>query len=336
MSPRLLQMKKKQIFIGSLFLILLVILICPAPWLWHTGRLIQGQHTYQFDQVQAELNWLCLHGGILNQLTLITDVDLWLKLNLGRTNGLEEELSSRQGDKYIFWLFLLQLQQNQLEKAAATLNKVANSRQNLLGQGLLSLAAGEPQKTLSIWNDKAKELEKLPASKEALWHLAQAQAEIAVNPCLDNARQDLQKARNLEPQNPACLNVALKIALKAGEWDEALLLTETSEVGNASESMGYLTQEALLALQLQDTALLKNLLAELKALPGGSGYVSYVQGIQALNQGDLEQGKTCLNEALAVGLEGLFKTDAQRALAQTEIRLSAAENLRPIIEGSGE
>ncbi|MHB8124813.1 MAG: tetratricopeptide repeat protein [Desulfitobacteriaceae bacterium] len=295
-----------------------------------------NQRDYKFAQVQAEIDWLRLRGGIFNKLNVINDVDLWLKLNLGRTNGLDEALISRKDSKHIFWLFLLKLQQNQLGEAQTVLNEISDNQQYLLSQGLLALASGNPQQTIDIWENHTNELGHLTRSSQTLWHLAMAQAEIATNIQLDQARNELQCAQTLEPKNPACLTVAFEIALKTRDWDQAVLISKMIDEQKSIKNPGFLTEKAILALQIQDNALLESSLAELKTIPKGLNYVNYILGIQALSQGDLDQGKSYLRGALQNGLDGIFMADAQQALAQTEIRLNSEKDLRPIIQSNGE
>lgn len=299
------------------------------------GKLLYNQHNYEFTQVQAEIDWLQLHGGILAKNVVINDADIWLKLNLGQTKGLDEALIDQKDNKHLFWRFLLKIQQNKLRDAQAVLNEITDNRQNLLGQGLLALATGKPQETVNLWENKAEKFEHLTRSNLTLSHLAMAQAEIALNE-LDLAKKELQYAQKLEPKNPACLTIAFEISLKTRDWDQAVTISKMIEEHAYPEYPIYLTEKALLALQLKDSALLKSMLSELKSTTTGLNYVNYIKGIQAINQGDLNLGKSYLSSMVRDGLDGILMVDGQQALAETEMRLNSETGLQPIIQGNGE
>jgi hypothetical protein len=320
---------------GIIFILILGLIIWLASFFWHTWKLSFYQRNYEFAKVETEIDWLRLHSGVLANHTVINDADTWLKLNLGQTKGLDEALITSTDKKHIFWRFLLEIKQNRLKEAGTVLHEITDKQYNLLGQGLLALASGKPQETIDLWKNNTDELVYLSKSNQTLWHLAMAQAEIAMNE-FDQAKKELQYAQKIEPKNPACLTIAFEIALKTRDWDQAVTISKMIEEHTYLKNPVLLTERALLALQIQDSALLDSLLSELKLSTKGFNYVNYIKGMQALSQGDLGLGKSYLNDALKNGLDGIFKADAQQALAETKMRLNSEMGLRPIIEGNGE
>jgi predicted Zn-dependent protease len=323
--------KSGLLFCGIIFIIVLGLIIWLAPFFWHRSKLSYNQRNYEFAQLQAEIDWLRLHGGFLAKSTVINDADIWLKLNLGQTKGLDEALIDQKDDKHLFWRFLLKIQQNELREAQEILNKITDNCQNLLGQGLLALAAGKPQETIDLWENKTDEFKHLTKSNLTLYHLAMAQAEIALNE-LDLAKKELQYAQKLEPKNPACLTIAFEIALKTRDWNKAVTISKMTK----NENPIYLTEKALLALQLKDSDLLESTLSELKFQTTELNYINYIKGIQALSQGNLDLGKSFLSNTVRNGLDGILMADVQQALAETKMRLNSETGLQPIIMGNGE
>lgn len=327
--------KRGQLICGIIFAVFLGLIVWLVPFFWHTGKLLYYQRNYEFTKVKAEIDWLRQHGGIIAKNTIINDADIWLKFNLGQTEGLDEVLIAQKDKKHVFWCFLFKIRQNELREAQAILNEITDKRQNLLGQGLLALASGKPQETIGLWENKTNELNHLTKSNQTLWHLAMAQAEIALNE-LDQAKKELQCIKKMEPKNPACLTIAFEIALKTRDWDQAVTISKMIEEYTSLENPVILTEIALLALEIQDYALLESMLPKLKSKTTGLIYMNYIKGIQALSQGDLGQGKSYLSAAVKNGLDGIFKADAQLALEETEMRLNSEMGLRPIILGNGE
>ena len=318
-----------------MLLLSIIFILSVGPFVWRTEQLRQAESVYDVQKVSEELHWLEVHGGLLNKLGLIIDARLWLELNVG-SKDLESKLTMYQDEKHRFWLFLLNLQEGKMTEAQNTLELMGKTPLGQLGQGLISLSKGDAEESRRILAELEVDWTKLPRHEQALRHLTLAQAAMIMGDYL-STQSELEAAYDLEPNNPACLSVAFDIAIGEGQWEKALELSRSivAQTWRPKTTL-FETKRAMLAIRESNTKDLADSLASLKALPRGDACVNYVNGIQALSKGQLQEGKSLLERALKSGLDGEVKTDAQKALQQVKERQTVDQVLRSVMDSNME
>lgn len=318
-----------------LFLLLIIFMLIVGPFLWRLEQLRRAESAYDVPKVSEELQWFKLHGGLFNKLGLINDGKLWLELNVGNKD-LESELIAFQDEQHRFWLLLIYLQEGKMTEAQNVLGSIGKTPLGQLGQGLVSWSKGEAEESRRQLAEMEADWNKLPTHDQTLRHLTLAQAAMAVGDQL-STQAELEAAQRLEPNNPGCLSVAFDIALNQGQWAKAIELSHliVAQTWRPKTAL-FETKRAILALRENDGQELSDSLASLKELPQGDVSIDYVNGIQALNKGQLQEGKTLLERALNSGLDGGLKTDAQKALEQVIERQKAESALRSVTDGNVE
>jgi len=299
------------------------------------NRLRQAEGVYDVPRVKEELQWWEMHGGLFNKLETIKDAALWLELNVGGED-LESKLAIYQDEKHQFWLFLLNLQKGKLTEAQNVLTLLDKTPLTQLGQGLITMAKGDIEESSRILAEAETDWKTMPKHAQVLRHLTLAQAALIMG---DHqvTQTELEAAQNLEPNNPACLSVAFDIAIVEGQWAKAqefsrIIMTQTWYPKNTM----FETKKGVLAIHENNTQELSDSLSALKKLPQGDACINYVNGINALSRGQLQEGKSLLERALKSGLEGGLKADAQKSLDQVIERQNADRVLRVIVVNNAE
>jgi len=318
-----------------LLLFLIIVMVIASPFIWRTERLKRAESIYDVPRVKEELQWWEVHGGFLNKLGMIKDASLWLELNMGGTN-LESKLAGHQDEKHQFWLFLLNLQKGKMTEAQKVLNLLAKTPLGQLGQGMLAMVKGDEQESSRLLAEAELDWKTVPKQAQVLRHLTLAQAAMSRG---DHqvTRTELEAAQRLEPNNPACISLAFNIALGEGQWAKARELSRiiVSQTWRPKNTL-FETKKAVLAIHENNMQELSDSLSALKELPGGDACINYVNGVHALSNGQLQEGKSLLERALKSGLEGGLKADAQKSLDQVTARQKADRILRSIIVENGE
>lgn len=314
-----------------LLLLAIVLMFTAGPFVWHMVQLRQAKSVYDILKVQEELLWLENKAGLLNNLEIVRDTELWLELNMGSNDIDESKLAAYQDEKHQFWLYVLYLQEGKLTTGQTVLDKMSDSSLKLLGKGLMSIAKGDAQQARRLLTETEMDWKALTIQEQTIRYLTLAQADLIMGD-QQSARTELHAALQLDPNNPACLSVAFDVAIEEGQWTKALELSQlidaqTWRSGNAL----YETKKAILAIHEDNKPGLSDSLATLKEFPQGEVYINYVNGIHALEQGQLEKGKNLLERAMENGLEGELKADAQKALTQVIDRQKADRNLRAVV-----
>lgn len=308
-------------------------MIIIGPILWHMERLREADSNYNVHEVQAQLQWLDVHGGLFNRLELIKDVKLRLELNVG-SKDLEPKLAEYQDKKHRFWLLLLYLQEGKLTAAQNVLVQFVNTPLGQLGQGLMLLSKGDVDESRRLLVEKEIDWNSLTLKEQSLRHLTLAQAAMMLGDD-QSTLADLKAAQELEPNNPACLSVEFDVAIRQGQWAKALELSRLIDAQTwRPKNMLYETKKAVLAIHENNVEGLSASLSALKVLPQGETYIYYLNAIQALDQGQLQEGKDLLKRALNNGLDGGLKADAQKALEQITLRQKADQVLRVVAGGN--
>lgn len=316
-----------------LLLLSIIFLLIVGPFVWRVEQLRRAESVYDVQKVNEELQWLEVHGGLLNKLTLINDAKLWFELNVG-SKDLESELTMYQDEKHRFWLFLLNLQDGKMTEAQNVLGPMGMTPLGQLGQGLMSLSKGDAEESRRLLAEMEVDWGKLPRQEQVLRHLTLAQAAMIMGDH-QSTQAELEAAQGLEPNNPACLSVAFDIAIGEGQWAKALELSHSIDAQTwRSKTTLFETKKAVLAISENNMQELSDSLASLKELPQGDACINYVNGIQALNKGQLQEGKNLLERALKSGLDGGLKADAQIALEQVTARQKADQVLRSVVDGN--
>lgn len=301
-----------------------------GPFVWRIEQLRQAESVYDVQKVNEELQWLEGHGGLLNKLTLIRDAKLWSELNVG-SKDLEAKLTMYQDEKHRFWLFLLNLQDGKITEAQNVIGPMGNTPLGQLGQGLMSLSKGDAKESRRLLEELEVDWEKMTKHEQTLRHLTLAQAAMIMGDHL-STQVELEAAQGLEPKNPACLSVAFDIASGEGQWAKALELSHSIVAQTwRSKTTLFETKRAVLAIRENNLQELSDSLASLKELPRGDAYINYVNGIQALHKGQLQEGESLLERALKSGLDGGVKVDAQKALEQVTERQKVDQVLRSVV-----
>jgi len=296
-------------------------------------RLREADSNYNVHEVQAQLQWLDVHGGLFNRLELIKDVKLRLELNVG-SKDLEPKLAEYQDKKHRFWLLLLYLQEGKLTAAQNVLVQFVNTPLGQLGQGLMLLSKGDVDESRRLLVEKEIDWNSLTLKEQSLRHLTLAQAAMMLGDD-QSTLADLKAAQELEPNNPACLSVEFDVAIRQGQWAKALELSRLIDAQTwRPKNMLYETKKAVLAIHENNVEGLSASLSALKVLPQGETYIYYLNAIQALDQGQLQEGKDLLKRALNNGLDGGLKADAQKALEQITLRQKADQVLRVVAGGN--
>ena len=318
-----------------LLISLIVLMVTISPFVWRLERLRQAEGVYDVQRVQEEIHWWEVHGGLFNKLGMIRDATLWLELNEGGEN-LESKLAMYQDDKHQFWLFLLNLQKGNLTEAQNVLDLLGKTPQGQLGQGMIAMVKGDVEGSSRLLAETKSDWKTMPKQAQALRHLTLAQTAMIMG---DHqvTQTELQAAQRLEPNNPACLSVAFDIAIGKGQWAKAQelgsqIVTQTWRPKNKL----FETKKAILAIHENNIQELSDSLFALKDLPHGDACINYVNGIQALSKGQLQEGKSLLEQALKSGLEGGLKADAQNSLDQVTARQNADHSLRSIVVKNGD
>ena len=318
-----------------LLLLSIIFMLIVGPFVWRIEQLRQAESVYDVQRVNEELQWIEVHGGLLNKLRLIKDAKLWLELNLG-SKDLESKLTMYQDEQHRFWLFLLYLQDGKTTQAQNVIGPMGKTPRGQLGQGLISLSKGDAEESRRLLAEMEMDWEKLARQEQTLRHLALAQAAMIMGDHL-STQAELEAAQGLEPNNPACLSMAFDIAIGEGQWAKALELSQSivAQTWRPKTTL-FETKKAVLAIHENNMQELSDSLASLKELPRGDACINYVSGIQALNKGQLQEGANLLERALNSGLDGGLKADAQIALDQVKERQKADQDLRSVLDGNME
>ena len=311
------------------FLLLAIVFIFTAgPFVWRVEQIIHAKSVYDVQMVKEELLWLEKNAGFINNLEIIKDTKLWLELNVGGKD-LESKLATYKDNKHQFWLYLLNLQEGNDITAQNILDKLNESSLKLLGKGLMLLAKGDAQQARLLLTNL--NWEKLSNEEKTLGHLSLAKAAMNLGD-YQYAQTELKAAQQINRHNPACLSIAFDLAIEEEQWTKAAELSQSIDAQSwRSRNTIYETKKAILAIIEGNEPRLSDSLATLEELPEGEVYIQYVNGIQALEQGQLEEGKYLLTGALKKGLNGELKVDAQKALDQVIDRQRADVNLRAIV-----
>ena len=327
-------LKKRRQF-TYLLCLLIIFMIIVGPWVWHIEQLGEAKNAYNIQKVNEELRWLEGHGGLLNKFSLITDAKLWLELNVG-SQDLESKLTKYQDDQHRFWLFLLHLQDGKMTEAQSVIGPMSGTTLGQLGQALMSLAQGDAEGSRRLLTDSEFDWMKLPRQEQTLRHLTLAQAAM-ISGDHQSTKVELEAARGLESNNPACLSMAFDIAIEEGQWAKALELSQSigAQTWRPKTTL-FETKKAVFAIHENNLQVLSDSLASLKELLGGEACINYVNGIRTINKGQLQEGKNLLEHALNSGLDGGLKADAQKAVEQITERQKADKALRSIAEGNAE
>jgi len=314
---------------------MIIIVLIVGPFGWRIEQLGHAESVYDVQRVSEELQWLDGHGGLLNKLELIADARLWLGLNIG-SKDLESKLAMYQDEKHQFWLFLLNLQNGKITEAQNVLGPMGQTPLGQLGQGLISLSKGDAAESHRLLAGSGTDWGKLPRQEQTLRHLTLAQAAMIMGDQL-STQSELEAAQGLEPNNPACLSMAFDIAIEEGQWARALELSHSivAQTWRPKTTL-FETEKAVLAIHENYLQELSDSLAALKGLPRGDACISYVKGIQALDKGQLQEGRNLLESALKSGLDGGLKADAQKAVDQITERQKADKGLRLVGDGNTE
>jgi uncharacterized protein HemY len=198
------------------------------------------------------------------------------------------------------------------------------------------MAKGEVEESSRILAEAELDWKIMPKQAQVLRHLTLAQAAM-IRGDHQVIQTELEAAQRLEPNNPACLSVAFDIAIGEGQWAKAqelsrIIATQTWYPKNTL----FETKKAVLAIHENNIQELSDSLSALKELPRGDACINYVNGVQALSKGQLQEGKSLLERALKSGLEGGLKADAQKSLDQVTSRQNADRILRSIVVENGE
>lgn len=313
-----------------LFILVIVFLFVAGPFVWRMEKIRQAKSIYDIQRVQQELLWLDKNAGVLNNLGFVKDTELWLELNIGGKN-LESKLASYQDEKHQFWLYLLYLQEGKLTDAQSTLDKMSESTLKLLGNGLMLISKGNAEQARLLLTDTDINWRELSIEEQTLGHLTLAQTALILED-RQTAQTELNAAQQLNPNNPAYLSMAFNMAIKDEQWTKAIEFRQSIDAQTwRPPNALYLTKKAILAIHEGDSQGLSDSLGSLKELPEGEACLNYVNGIQALEQGQLEKGKILLATALDKGLVGELKVDAQKALNQVIDREKAELKLRAVV-----
>lgn len=317
-----------------LLLFLTILMVSSSPFLWHLDRLRKAESVYDVQRVKEELHWWEGHGGLLNKLEMIRDASLWLELNVGGKD-LESKLAMYPDEKHQFWLFLLNLQKGKMTEAQTVLNRLDKTPLGQLGQGLISMAKGEVEESSRLLAEAELDWKTLPKQAQALRSLTLAQVAL-IKGDHQGAQTELEAAQRLDPSNPACLAVAFNIAIGNEDWVKAQELSRiiVNQTWSPKNTL-FETKRAVLAIRVNNLQELSDSLSALKELPRGDVCINYVNGIQALSKGQLQEGKSLLEQALKNGLDGGLKEDAQKSLDQVTARQNADRSLHSILVGSG-
>jgi len=301
-----------------------------GPFVWRLEKLRQAKDNYDIQKLQEELQWFESNAGLLNNLGIVRDTQLWLELNMG-SKDLESKLASYTDEKHQFWLLVHHLQDGKLTTAQNVLDKMSESNLKLVGEGLLSLSNGDVQQARRLLMATEMNWKSLSIDEQTIRHLTLAHATL-IQGDLQAAQTELAAAQQLNPNNPACLSMAFDVAIAEEQWTKASELSQSidAQTWRPKNSL-YETKKGILAIHEGNLNGLTDSLVSLQELPKGEVYINYVKGIQALAQGQVEIGKNLLERALDSGLEGELNLDAQKALDQVIIRQKADFKLRSIV-----
>lgn len=313
--------------ITFLLLITILIVFAVGPFVFRLARLSQAKNDYDVRKVQDELLWMEKYGSILNNLEFTRETKLWLELNLG-IKDVEQKLASYQDERHQYWLAMYFMQAGNLSKAQNLLQTMSPSPRSGLGKGILSLAKGDAKQTRELLAETVADWKSMTRQEQCIRHLTLAQAALILEDDM-STKAEFEVAQQLDPKNPACLSVGFDMALVQGQWTKALELSRLidDQTWRPQNSL-YLTKRAILSIHENNMQGLSDSLTSLKELPQGDASINYVNGINALSKGQLQEGKTLLELALKSGLEGEVQADAQKALEQVSERQNADQVLR--------
>ncbi|MDP4125390.1 MAG: hypothetical protein Q8912_00360 [Bacillota bacterium] len=312
-----------------LLLFFVILLLSGGSFAWRIERLRKAESIYDVQKVKEELQWFKEHGGLINKLEFIKDTTMWLELNIGSTD-LEPKLAIHHDEKHQFWLFLLNLQTGKMNEAQNVLGVLGKTPVGQLGQGLMCLTKGDAKESRHLLTRTDVGWATLSQHEQTLRHLTLAQAAIILEDH-STTQSELQEAKQLEPQNPACLSLELDLAIKEEEWTKALEISNIIDLQTwKPKNTLYEAKKAILAIHEENQQKLMDSLTAFKELPRGEATIYYINGIQALHKGQLSEGKTQLEFALKSGLDDVLEADAQKALEQVVERLKAEKALQSV------
>lgn len=318
---------KRRRQITFILLVIVLVIFAAGPFAVHLERMRQAKSEYDVQKVQEELKWVENYGGPLNRLEFLSETKLWLELYLGVKDA-ELKLTAYQDEKHQFMLANVYLQTGNLTKAQNLLESMSPSPRRELGKGLLTLTKGDAQQTRELLEDSRAAWKSMTRQEQCLRYLTLAQAAITLEDYF-STKTELEVAQQLDPKNPAIISVEFNLAIAQGQWARAKELSQAidDQTWRPTNSQ-YQKKRAVLAIHDNDLQVLGESLALLKEFPLGDASINYLKGINALKQGQIQEGKKLLDLALKSGLEGQARADAQKALEQISDRQKADRFIR--------
>ncbi|SDG85917.1 hypothetical protein SAMN05443529_10752 [Desulfosporosinus hippei DSM 8344] len=315
--------------ISILFLVVIFLIFVFGPLIWRIQHMKQARSVYDVSIVQEDLQWI-ENKGWLNKLPYVKETKLWVALNTGSASLDVTELASYQDEKHHFWLYLYYLPKDG-RSAQDVLDKMSEGNLKQLAKALMSISNGKPEESQKLLSGSNLEWKELSIDEQTLRHLIMAQAAL-IRGDRQTAQAELQAAQQLNPNNPAGLSLAFDEAIGDGQWARAIELSRMIDAQTwRPTNVLYETKKAILAVREGDTISLSKSLSAIEGLHQGDALIKYVNGIKAVTEGDLDEGKELLDQAQKEGLEGELGVDAQKSLNQIVERLKADRSLQKVV-----
>jgi O6-methylguanine-DNA--protein-cysteine methyltransferase len=283
-------------------LMLIGALILGSPSLLRLARIYLAYQQNDLEALNRNWQWVHEHAPRLETLPPLQTAQIMLTLNQGRASEADTWLTAHQTkDRERFWLFLLRLQQGETAEAQQIAAWIEAPDVRILAEGLRTCARGDAQSALTqlqLVNERA-----LSKSQRSLQYLSLS-ALMLHGGDDQQAEQYLRLAEDNQPKNPAVWLSQFDLALARGQWTQAYqCVTKIDRQQGMPVRAEYLAKKALLLFCLERDEEVTPVLQALAALSGsaenasGQRYTTYVQALQALRQGDWEQGQAYLSQA---------------------------------------
>jgi len=313
-----------------------MVVVSAAPFLTRITELTIAVDREDVPALLAQESWLAQQGSWVQRIPVVQDALLLLDLNRGRFDEAERRLNGFADERHRFWLMLLYLRQDRQAKAQDIYTRFSSGARQALARGLLELAHGSPDNARKILSGSVR-WQDLTRTEQTLRHLALVKAASGTGD-FNFARSELDRAKRLEPNNPALLSAAFDLSLASHDWAQAKVLAGAIDAQTwRAPDPAYLAAKVLLELNLGfSREEVTRLVAELAKLPDGKAYASYVQAIIVITDGDIGQAQLLLERSVQDAQDNAMREQAGALLRQVQARLNADKGLKAVMTGSGE
>lgn len=321
--------KRKRAFrLLMVALLFFVFILASVPYIKHISTYRNAISHYDFQIASQELTWIEEKASWLKKIPLIQEGEVWLKLNQGSYEDLEQVLAKYDDNSHRLWLFQLYLLKDQSDKAKSIIPNFDSPAYTKLSEGLLWADQEDYEKAVNALltiNDGD-----LALGEQVMKNIALARSYMAQGK-FEQARRFWQVAAGLSSNHPLVVETEYDLALSSGQWGRAKELSNqlSTDFDNPYKEQ-LLVKKALLALVVGDRTSYQESLKELETKENGEAYTRYFKGLEMYERGEFASAMEDIQGALELGLPSFLEVDASQALAQVKERVEAERALKAI------